>query len=165
VATFLTGISTKVYAGTTFGGYGKFGGRNADLNSLDINKDIAAAGLKPAEYLRLNMAVAPTARPNRLGVLGGDLAGFPNGRRLADDITDEALQVTEGVLLGQSTGLGDGVNDKPFLTSFPYIADPNSGSSVTPGKAQSGSASTSPAAMASSGSTSPPSPLPSPVAT
>ena len=137
VATFLTGISTKVYAGTTFGGLGKFGGVNADLNSLDINKDIAAAGLKPAEYLRLNMAVAPTAKPNRLGALAGDLAGFPNGRRLTDDITDEALQVTEGVLLGQSTGLGDGVNtnDKPFLSTFPYIADPNSGSSVTPGKA------------------------------
>ena len=137
VATFLTGISTKVYAGTTFGGLGKFGGVNADLNSLDINKDVAASGLAPAEYLRLNMAVAPTAKPNRLGVLGGDLAGFPNGRRLADDITDEALQVTEGVLLGQKTGLGDGVNvnDKPFLTTFPYIADPNSGSSVTPGKA------------------------------
>ena len=83
------------------------------------------------------MAVAPTAKPNRLGVLGGDLAGFPNGRRLADDITDEALQVTEGVLLGQSTGLGDGVNrnDKAFLTSFPYIADPHSGSSVNPGQA------------------------------
>ncbi len=136
VATFLTGISTKVYAGTTFGGLGKFGGVNADLNSLDINKDIAKAGLAPAEYLRLNMAIPPSAKPNRMGVLGGDLAGFPNGRRLADDITDEALQVTEGVLLGQSTGLGDGVNanDLPFLTTFPYIADPNSGSSVSPGR-------------------------------
>ncbi len=136
VATFLTGISTKVYAGTTFGGLGKFGGVNADLNSLDINKDIAKAGLAPAEYLRLNMSIAPSAKPNRMGVLGGDLAGFPNGRRLADDITDEALQVTEGVLLGQSTGLGDGVNanDRPFLTTFPYIADPNSGSSVSPGR-------------------------------
>ncbi len=136
VATFLTGISKRVYAGTTFGGAGKFGGADADLNSLDLNKDPATSGVVPAEYLRLNMAVPPTAKPNRLGVLGGDFAGFPNGRRLADDITDEALQVTEGVLLGQKTGLGDGVdvNDKAFLKSFPYIADPNSGSSVGPGQ-------------------------------
>ena len=136
-AVFLTGISKKVYAGTDFGGIGKGGGADADLNSLDLNADIAAGGVQPAEYLRLNLAVPPAAKPNRLGVLGGDFAGFPNGRRLTDDIVDEALQVTEGVLLGQSTGLGDGVdvNDRPFLSSFPYIADPNSGSSVNPGQA------------------------------
>jgi hypothetical protein len=135
-AVFLTGISKKVFAGTTFGGAGA-GTVDADLNSLDINDDIAVGGVKPAEYLRLNMAVAPAAAPKRLGVLAGDLQGFPNGRRLTDDIVDEALQVAEGVLLGQPTGLGDGVNanDKPFLGQFPYIADPHSGSSVNPGQA------------------------------
>ncbi len=136
-AVFLTGISKKVYAGTDFGGAGAGGGANADLNSLDLNQDMAMGGVQPAEYLRLNLGVAPTARPKRLGVLAGDFAGFPNGRRLTDDIVDEALQVTEGVLLGQPTGLGDGVdkNDKAFLSTFPYIADPNSGSSVNPGQA------------------------------
>jgi hypothetical protein len=135
-AVFLTGISKKVYAGTDFGGIGA-NTVNADLNSLDLNADIASGGVQPAEYLRLNMGVPVTAKPNRLGVLANDFQGFPNGRRLGDDVIDEALQVTEGVLLGQATGLGDGVNanDKPFLSTFPYIADPNSGSSVTPGQA------------------------------
>lgn len=133
---FLTGISKKAAAGTDFSGIAA-GSVSADLNSLDLNTDIASGGVVPAEYLRLNMAVAPTAKPNRLGVLGNDFQGFPNGRRLTDDVIDEALQVAEGVLLGQKTGLGDGVdkNDKPFLTSFPYIADPSSGSSVNPGQA------------------------------
>ena len=138
VATFLTGISKRVSAGTTYGGLGK-GSPNVNLNSLDLNAVAAKVQQAPAEYLRLNMAVAPAARPNRLGVLGGDIAGFPNGRRLADDVVDEALQVFEGVLLpgGQGAGLGDGVNanDKRFLTSFPYIADPTSGSAVTAVKA------------------------------
>ena len=133
---FLTGISTKAAAGTDFSGIAQ-GSFSADLNSLDLNRDIATGGVVPAEYLRLNMAVPATASPKRLGVLANDLAGFPNGRRLTDDVIDEALQVAEGVLLGQSTGLGDGVNtnDKPFLSSFPYIADPSSGSSVNPGQA------------------------------
>jgi hypothetical protein len=131
---FLTGISKKAAAGTDFSGIAQ-GSLSADLNSLDLNTDIASGGVVPAEYLRLNLGVAPTASPKRLGALAGDFAGFPNGRRLADDVLDEALQVTEGVLLGQRTGLGDGVNanDKPFLRSFPYIADPQSGSAVNPG--------------------------------
>src|SRR5205823_3850082 len=60
----------------------------ADLNSQLLNKDVRASAFVPAEELRLNMAVAPTVKPNRLGVLGGDLAGFPNGRRLKDDVVD-----------------------------------------------------------------------------
>lgn len=138
VATFLTGFSKKVFAGDpAYGNAGK-GILNADLNSLDLNEVASTVTQAPAEYLRLNLAVPPTAKPNRLGVLGGDLAGFPNGRRLTDDVIDEALQVTEGVLLpgGQGAGLGDGVNanDTPFLSVFPYIADPHSGSSVNPGQ-------------------------------
>ncbi|MCW2708101.1 MAG: hypothetical protein JWM22_1943 [Frankiales bacterium] len=130
---FLTGISKKAAAGTDFSGIAQ-GSLSANLNSLDLNTDIASGGVVPAEYLRLNLGVAPTASPKRLGALAGDFAGFPNGRRLADDVLDEALQVTEGVLLSQRTGLGDGVNanDKPFLRSFPYIADPHSGSTVNP---------------------------------
>ena len=50
--------------------------------------------------LRLNTSIAPTASPKRLGVLGGDNAGFPNGRRLGDDVIDIALQVVEGELVG-----------------------------------------------------------------
>jgi hypothetical protein len=103
----------------------------ADLNSQRLNQDVNASRFQPAEELRLNMAVAPSASPNRLGVVGGDLAGFPNGRRLADDVVDVTLQAAEGVLLpghpAAVDSLGDGVNanDLPFRGSFPYVALPH----------------------------------------
>jgi hypothetical protein len=49
--------------------------------------------------LNTNTMPTPAASQNRLGVLGGDLAGFPNGRRPGDDVVDEALRVVMGVLL------------------------------------------------------------------
>ncbi|MEX2262705.1 MAG: DUF4331 domain-containing protein [Bryobacteraceae bacterium] len=103
---------------------------------------IAAAGTPAgpvADLLRLNTGVAPTigTSQNRLGLLGGDAAGFPNGRRLFDDVTDVALRlVAGGVLAGPpfsssplNTRLGDGVNvnDAPYRTSFPYLANAPSG--------------------------------------
>ena len=93
------------------------------------------ANVQASEMLRLNTAIPPcTTACSSLGVLGGDLAGFPNGRRLSDDVIDEALRVVLGVLLPDHQALadtiGDGVNanDVPFLSSFPYIAYPHSGS-------------------------------------
>jgi hypothetical protein len=111
----------------------------ADLNSQTLNKDVDARRFRPAEMLRLNMAVPPSASPNRLGVVGGDLAGFPNGRRLADDVIDVTLQAAEGVLLpghpAAVDGLGDGVNanDVAFRTAFPYVALPHNNSVNVPG--------------------------------
>ena len=63
-------------------------------------------------------ATPPAANPNPLGVLGGDTAGFPNGRRLTDDVVDIELRVVAGALIGNNVALGDGVdqNDKPFST-------------------------------------------------
>ena len=92
-----------------------------------------------ADEIRLNLAIAPTAavgQGNRLGVLGGDLAGWPNGRRLEDDVIDIAERAVGGVLIGHSLPLGDGVNanDVPYLTSFPYQADPFSGYDNTKGQ-------------------------------
>ncbi len=86
----------------------------------------------PSEQLRLNMSIAPVAAGNRLGVIGGDTAGFPNGRRLSDDVIDVALQVVEGELKGSANDLGDGVNanDVAFGATFPYVALPHSGSAV-----------------------------------
>src|SRR5215216_328418 len=83
----------------------------------------------PADTLKINLGVPPSANPNRMGVLAGDLAGFPDGRRLADDVTDESLRVVAGVLKGNNVPLGDGVdqNDVSFLGSFPYVAPPHSG--------------------------------------
>jgi Domain of unknown function (DUF4331) len=92
-----------------------------------------------ADEIRLNLAIAPTApvgKGNRLGVLGGDLAGYPNGRRLEDDVIDISERAVGGVLIGHSLPLGDGVdaNDVPYQTTFPYQADPFSGYENTKGK-------------------------------
>jgi hypothetical protein len=92
-----------------------------------------------ADMIRLNLAIAPTApagQGNRLGVLGGDLAGWPNGRRLEDDVIDIAERAVGGVLIGHSLPLGDGVdaNDVPHMTTFPYEADPFSGYDNTKGE-------------------------------
>ena len=85
--------------------------------------------VRASEMLRLNTDVLPSASSHRLGVVGGDPAGFPNGRRLSDDVVDIAEQVMVGVLTGVRTTLGDGVdaNDVPFRTTFPYVALPHSG--------------------------------------
>jgi hypothetical protein len=95
----------------------------------------------PSDTLKINLGVAPTATPNRFGVLANDLAGFPNGRRLADDVTDIELRVIAGALLpadqgGKQIPLGDGIdqNDKPFTASFPYVASPNNGFGGLPPK-------------------------------
>ncbi|QKW10471.1 DUF4331 domain-containing protein [Streptomyces sp. NA04227] len=103
----------------------------ADLNSHRLNKDAAVGEIVPAEELRLNMAVPPTAEPQRLGVLAGDLAGFPNGRRLADDVLDISLQAVEGAAqtgeLVEALADGDQVdtNEVPFEDRFPYLAQPH----------------------------------------
>jgi hypothetical protein len=112
-----------------------------------------------ADMLRVNTAILPGAKgacpggkadgstPDRLAVLAADLCGFPNGRRLVDDVTDiEVRAVAEGygTFLNGAFGLpnrtpnnqvGDGVDantDMPFLGSFPYIGLPHSGYEAVP---------------------------------
>ena len=87
------------------------------------------AGVKASEMIRLNTDIAPVAAPARLGVLAGDIQGFPNGRRLTDDVIDITLQAAVGILGGVKTSLGDGVdrNDAAFRATFPYLAQPHSG--------------------------------------
>ena len=87
----------------------------------------------PVDTLKLNLGVAPAISPDRFGVIGGDTAGFPNGRRLEDDVVDIELQVVAGILVGNPVPLGDGVdqNGKSFLDQFPYLADPDSASTRT----------------------------------
>ena len=89
-----------------------------------------------AEVLRLNLAVPVTKNPNRMAVLAGDNQGWPNGRRLGDDVIDIAEQAVAGFLKGKKVPLGDGVNgdDRNLLASFPYIADPQSGFDNTKGR-------------------------------
>ena len=109
-----------------------------------------------ADLLRLNTAIKPgangacpggsasSAAQDRLGVLAGDFCGFPNGRRLADDIVDIELRAVAqgyGPILAGALGLpdkrpndlvGDGVdtNDVPFTSAFPYVASPHQGYEV-----------------------------------
>lgn len=108
-------------------------------------------GVKASEMLRLNTSTpaTPMATQNNLGVLGGDNAGFPNGRRPGDDVVDAALRVAMGVLC-VATGTTDALkvgckpSDAPagsapltdgaqqsasqFNNSFPYLLTPVSGS-------------------------------------
>ncbi|MBT2487187.1 DUF4331 domain-containing protein [Streptomyces sp. ISL-96] len=103
----------------------------ADLNAHSLNRDAPRRKIVPAEELRLNMAVPPTDEPQRLGVLAGDLAGFPNGRRLTDDVIDISLQAVEGAAqtgeLVPALAEGDKVdtNEVPFAGRFPYLALPH----------------------------------------
>ncbi len=88
----------------------------------------------PSSQLRLNMDIAPSDEESRLGVLGGDTAGFPNGRRPADDVVDISLRAVAGGTpftpefnRAPNNELGDGVNanDVEFMESFPYLAAPH----------------------------------------
>lgn len=101
--------------------------------------------LQPADLLRLNVSIPPTAPQsvNRLGVIGGDVGGFPNGRRPGDDVVDILERVVGGGILsseptsgGGSFGelfpnnaLNDGVNanDVPYLSTFPFLGTPHEG--------------------------------------
>jgi hypothetical protein len=90
------------------------------------------AHVRASEELRLNLTPFANQTFSRLGVVGGDLNGFPNGRRLQDDVIDASLQVVAGALVGHPNSLGDGVdgNDVAFQSTFPYVGLPTSGSST-----------------------------------
>ena len=99
---------------------------------------VTFTGSTPADELRINLStpVTPADKASRLGVLGGDNQGWPNGRRLNDDVVDIAEQAVGGFLLGKKLPLGDGVNsgDTKPMSSFPYVADPFSGADDTHGE-------------------------------
>ncbi|MFO1421853.1 MAG: DUF4331 domain-containing protein [Candidatus Competibacteraceae bacterium] len=114
--------------------------RNDLLPLVTYMAPIAAPGTPAgpvADLLRLNTGIAPTSavKRSRLGLLAGDPAGFPNGRRLSDDVTDIAARAVVGVLAGGKfagfphNSIGDGVNtnDVPYRESFPYLGLAHSG--------------------------------------
>ena len=102
-------------------------------------QNVTAGGSTQADLLRLNMAIPPAKSPNPAGLVGGDAAGFPNGRRLQDDIVTIELRALAGVtypLVDSSFtpdaaaskvtdgATGAGIN---LLPCFPYMPEPYSG--------------------------------------
>ena len=97
-----------------------------------------------ADMLRLNTAIPASKSPNILGVAGGDLAGFPNGRRVFDDVVTVELRAIAGLLLplvdktfkpdGAASLVTDGLTNASvpsgYLSSFPYLGVPYSGFST-----------------------------------
>ena len=95
-------------------------------------------GPRVADMLRLNLAIPPASTPSAFGLLGGDNAGFPNGRRVADNVVAIELRAVAGVTLplvrpsftadGAASLLTDGTaNEQPYLSTFPYLAHPHEG--------------------------------------
>jgi Domain of unknown function (DUF4331) len=92
-----------------------------------------------ADMMRLNVAVPPAKEPNRFGILGGDLAGYPNGRRLTDDAGAISLRAVAGVALplvepsftpdAAANLLEQGLEPLPIRAqnTFPYVGTPHSG--------------------------------------
>jgi hypothetical protein len=125
VAILMTGIPNGVLPNVTFQNY---------------------TGTTIADMLRLNMAVPPTTKnPNVFGILGGDLAGFPNGRRVFDDVVTIELRAIAGAtypLVNKSYTpdaaaalVTDGLvsNNTPpvnYLPNFPYLNTPSDGYDV-----------------------------------
>ena len=149
-AEYVTNPTLPTLIGALFGAAGVKAPTNFPRNDLvtafltgvpGLNKP---ATVTPSEMLRLNtgIAAAPKGSQNRLGVIAGDNAGYPNGRRLGDDVVDISLRVVMGKLctlsLGcvpadaPSGGLGftDGayVDDSFFDAAFPYVKNPLPGS-------------------------------------
>lgn len=112
----------------------------------------AGAGLTPANYLqpadllRVNVAVPVNPAPNRLGILAADAQGFPNGRRLNDDVVDILLRLLAGgtpftpqTNVAPNNALTDGVDTSDIqpVPYFPYLAPPIAGYSQPSGAPQS----------------------------
>jgi hypothetical protein len=138
VEVFLTGIVTNAVVDVD-GDPATPNPIDVDLNSQALNA--GAATFQPSEMLRLNMSITgptgldgkPLHEASPLGVIGGDIQGFPNGRRLADDVVDIEILALAGVSdamdLGDAAALADGdgvrTNDNEFGDVFPYVAGPN----------------------------------------
>lgn len=102
-------------------------------------------GSTQADMLRLNVALPPAAASSPLGILGGDLAGFPNGRRVFDDVVTVELRAIGGQTIplvdgsytpdGAAAVVKDGTTNtnSPFLDAFPYLGTPAGGYQSTPG--------------------------------
>jgi len=162
----LAGLENLLYGAPPPAGVGHPGGAlepidttgRTDLEAILLTgvMGVNFTGPTKSDLLRLNTDIKPgvngscpggtpsTAAPDRMGALAGDLCGFPNGRRLADDVVDIELRAVAqgyGLVLHTLLGLpnkspnnlvGDGVdaNDVAFSNTFPYVAAPHQGYEV-----------------------------------
>jgi hypothetical protein len=102
-------------------------------------------GTVESDMLRLNLAIPPSNSPNNGGLVAGDAAGFPNGRRIADDVVTIELRAIAGATIplvdptytpdGAAGAITDGTTDTnaPLLKSFPYLGLPGGGYQTVPG--------------------------------
>ena len=107
------------------------------VNGFPGNRETQTARPAIADMIRLNYNIPPSAVQNPLGVLGGDFAGMPNGRRVGDDTVDILLKLWGGTLQANFGGtacpaafaLTDNIpnNDVPYLSVFPYLGLPHEG--------------------------------------
>jgi hypothetical protein len=147
----LSGLLPTLYPGVfpNLAALNKSGKARADLEAIlltGIPKGIVAGfqnytGATEADMLRLNVAVKPSSKPSIYGILGGDLAGFPNGRRVSDDVTAIELRALAGATYAlvdktykpdaAASAVTDGLTpadlDVPYLDTFPYLGVPHSG--------------------------------------
>lgn len=125
----------------------------ADLNAILLTGIPAGVvpgfqnytGAVPSDMLRLNVAIPPTAEPNSLGLVAGDPAGFPNGRRIEDDVVTIELRAIAGLTIplvdpsftpdGAASAVEDGTTDTnaPLLDVFPWLGLPGGGYQTEPG--------------------------------
>lgn len=131
----------------------------ADLNAILLTGIPAGVvdgfanftGPVEADMLRLNLAIAPSDEPNELGLVGGDPAGFPNGRRVEDDVVKIELRAIAGLTIplvdptyepdDAASAVRDGTTNSNAQTSdaFPHLGLPGGGYQTQPGTTSSGS--------------------------
>ncbi len=125
LATALEAVGLPTTGCTPFGGLTCSRTNRTDLANVLLKYDPSDARL--SELLRLNLNVAPTplAAQKRLTILQGDNAGWPNGRRPLDDVTDVGVEVVGGpTYIGLGAGDDVNANDKPLPNAFPFLASP-----------------------------------------
>ena len=148
----LAGLLPVLYPGA-FPNLAKYTKPRADLNAVlltGIPQGVVPGfqnytGAVEADMLRLNLAIPPTANPNDLGLVAGDAAGWPNGRRVTDDVVTVALRAVAGLTLplvdpsftpdGAASAVADGTtNTNAALTdTFPFLGLPGGGYQTVPG--------------------------------
>lgn len=148
----LAGLLPVLYPGV-FPNLAAYSKPRADLNAIlltGIPEGVVPGfqnytGPVKADMLRLNVAIPPTAEPNPLGLVAGDAAGFPNGRRIEDDVVTIELRAVAGLTIplvdpsftpdGAASAVEDGTTDTnaPLLDVFPYLGLPGGGYQTEPG--------------------------------